>query len=400
MSELSPRQKFERKKRRQRLTIILAVIILIAAWFFGYFNTGSNVKPLLQKVLPQAEEIQKQGNIFIGYDAEGEIAGYAAVSQSAGYGGPIEMLVALDPQGKIIGYRVINHRETPGFFRLLPENRFFKQFLGMDYTNQFQLGGDIDAVSGATISCEGVARAVREAVYTTARAELNQTVPPAPLSVQFGIPEFALISLYGIGFFAHQMKNKRLQRKIRWGTLLVGAILLGFIYNKSLTIANFISLLSGYWPNWQTNLYWYLLLGGVLFVSTTEGKNSYCHWFCPFGSVQEILSTLTNAKVYRPRKYRLILLWLQRGMAFFALVLGLALRMPGPASPEPFGTLFNLTGNWPQFVLLIGILLVSLVIYRPFCSYLCPIDPTVDFVVECRRWIISLWKNVLKISKG
>jgi polyferredoxin len=31
--------------------------------------------------------------------------------------------------------------------------------------------------------------------------------------------------------------------------------------------------------------------------------------------------------------------------------------------------------------------LASLIIYRPFCSYLCPLDPVVDFIGELRRWV-------------
>ncbi|MCA9903579.1 MAG: hypothetical protein KC547_06960, partial [Anaerolineae bacterium] len=102
---------------------------------------------------------------------------------------------------------------------------------------------------------------------------------------------------------------------------------------------------------------------------------------------------LTGAKSYQPRKWYGRLRWIQRALAFTALVLGLALRQPGAVSYEPFGTLFNLQGSWPQWVLLVLILFGSLIIYRPFCTYICPLDPVVDYIGEIRRPVKKLWRQ-------
>ena len=382
--------------RRIRVISAVALLGLIAAWIYGYTASASDIRPLLPDVLPGAEQFQQKGQLFVGYGPDEEVVGYAATSQSMGYGGPVSMLVGVDPAGEVIGVQVVEHKETPGFFRLLPRNRYFKQFPGMDYSDSFRLGDDIDVASGATLSSEAVAASIHAAVRKIAATELDKDVAPRPKPIQFGVPEISLIALYAAGYFAHQMKNKDLQKKIRWLTLLAGAIILGFIFNKPLTMANITSLIAGFWPNWQNNLYWYLLLGGIFFVTTTQSKNPYCHWFCPFGSVQEILGSLTDVKPFRPRSYHRLLLWFQRGIAYTALALGLALRMPGAASPEPFGALFNLTGTWPQFALLVIVLLTSLIVYRPFCNYLCPIAPVDDFITEVRKWIVELWRNIRK----
>jgi polyferredoxin len=180
---------------------------------------------------------------------------------------------------------------------------------------------------------------------------------------------------------------------VRWGTLLTGMIVLGFVYTAPLTIAQIVALISGYWPDWHNNLYWYLLIGGILFVTTTQSKNPYCHWFCPFGAFQECLSTLTGAKPYRPRGLGDNLKWMQRGLAFGAVLLGLVLRRPGVATYEPFEALFDLTGTTVQWLLLIVVVLASLVVYRPFCAYLCPLDPVVDYIAEVRRWMREIWQR-------
>ena len=65
-----------------------------------------------------------------------------------------------------------------------------------------------------------------------------------------------------------------------------------------LTISRVSSFLLGFWPQWQTNLYWYLLIGGVLFIATADNKNAYCAWFCPFGAAQECMAAIdTNDEV-------------------------------------------------------------------------------------------------------
>jgi polyferredoxin len=150
-------------------------------------------------------------------------------------------------------------------------------------------------------------------------------------------------------------------------------------------------LLSGYWPDWHNNLYWYLLIGGIIFVTTVEAKNPYCHWFCPFGAFQECLAVVSRPKRYYPRNLTQPLKWLQRGLALAAIVLGLALRRPGVASYEPFATLFDFRGTTIAWIFLTIIVFASLLIYRPFCRYLCPLDPVVDFIATGRRWLKEVW---------
>jgi polyferredoxin len=175
-------------------------------------------------------------------------------------------------------------------------------------------------------------------------------------------------------------------------------IVLGFIYTAPLTIAQIIALLSGYWPDWHNNLYWYLLIGGIIFVTTVDAKNPYCSWFCPFGAFQECLAQITNAKPYRSRRWGGLFTWLQRGLAFSAVLIGLALRRPGVAGYEPFATLFDFRGNLVEVVFLLVVIMASLMMYRPFCNYLCPLDPVYDFIAESRRWLREGWQVWKKLN--
>jgi transcriptional regulator of nitric oxide reductase len=92
-----------------------------------------------------------------------------------GYGGPIAILVGLDPKGILTGIVVGEHREPYGDFSIdLPG--FAAQFRGKDVRDPFRLGTDIDAVSRATITMTSAVRAVRNSARRVARELL---APPA-----------------------------------------------------------------------------------------------------------------------------------------------------------------------------------------------------------------------------
>lgn len=376
--------------------MIAAVVLLLVAWFYGYATNGTAVAPLVQEVLPGVARVEQQQGIFVARDEQGTIVGYAAAGQAPGYGGPVEMLVGVAPDGEIAGVRIIQERETPGFFRLVLESGLLGQYGQRTVADPLQLGGDLDAVSGATMSAEGVATAVRQAVDEIAAEGLGQPRPPQRKTIQFGVPEVVLLLLFAAGYAGHRWRSGVWKRRVRWVTLLTGMVVLGFIYTAPLTISMIISLLSGYWPDWHNNLYWYLLVGGILFVTTVDAKNPYCYWFCPFGAVQECLAAVSGAKFYRPRRYGKALKWVQRALAVTAIALGLALRRPGVAGYEPFATLFDLRGTTVAWALLVAVLLASLAMYRPFCNFLCPLDPVIDFVAAGRRWgkeTLAKWRK-------
>jgi len=377
---------------RQRQVLAGSVFLALAAWVIGYFSNTSDIIPTVPEIVPHAVRVETRGNIFVAYDGSDDVVGYAALGKAQGYAGPIEMLVGIDLQGNITGVKVVTQRETPGFFKLILNEGYLEQFISHTFQDPLQIDNDLDAVSGATISAEGIAASTRQAVRLLAQQGLGSPLAPQVQKIEFGIPEAVLIGLYAAGYFGHKLRSSVWKKRIRWGTMLTGMIVLGFIYTAPFTIAQVISLLSGYWPDWHNNLYWYLLIGGIIFVTTVDAKNPYCNWFCPFGAFQECLAQVTGAKLYRPRRWSEFFTWLQRGLAFTAVLLGLVLRRPGIAGYEPFATLFDFRGNAIEVVFLVVITLASLIMYRPFCNYLCPLDPVYDFIAESRRWIREGWQ--------
>lgn len=385
------------KKRHDvwdRRMAVVAVATIAAAWIIGGLASSESEPTCDLDVLPSATNCRKIGNSFFeGFRSEDDgtetVVGWANVGEAQGYSGNVKVMVGVDPAGEILGVKVLDQTETPGFYARIEKSDLTANFAGMQVTSPFKLGDDVDGVTRATVTSHAITEAVRKASYTLAEQQLGLKVTRESQPIKFGIPEIALLSLYAAAYVGHQRRFKY-TKQMRWATMLVGLVVLGFIYNSPLTLGHFSSLLTGAWPNWRTNLYWFLLVGGILLVITGDGKNPYCSWFCPFGAAQECLGAIGRAKYIQPRRGKDTLKWIQRGLAWLAIILALLLRNPGISSYEIFGTLFAFSGASVQWVVLIVILLLSMFVRRPWCHFLCPIDPITDLISAGRRWIREL----------
>jgi hypothetical protein len=79
------------------------------------------------------------------------------------------MLVGVDTEGILTGVLVTEHREPYGYFSVdLPA--FPAQFKGKNIRDPFRVGGDVHAVSRATMTIESSSRAIRNGARRLARA--------------------------------------------------------------------------------------------------------------------------------------------------------------------------------------------------------------------------------------
>jgi len=132
------------------------------------------IDDMLEEQFPEMDDSEYDDDIEV-YSvlAEGSVVGYAFMTEATGYGGSIDILVALKnttlEDGDIVlrGISVISHTETPGLGAKIEEVSFSGQFKGVNLNDVLltEDGGKIDAISGATISSS----AVVDAVYDEAK---------------------------------------------------------------------------------------------------------------------------------------------------------------------------------------------------------------------------------------
>jgi len=101
---------------------------------------------------------------FVGKAADVTVGSIVKV-ENPGYGGMITMLVGMDSAGVCQGMQVISQSETPGLGANIKEEAFYGQFAGKEgILSLKKQGGQIDAISGATISSKGAVAGVNKAL--------------------------------------------------------------------------------------------------------------------------------------------------------------------------------------------------------------------------------------------
>ena len=129
--------------------------------------------------LDEQKTVQTQAGDINIYPAKkaGQDVGVAVESvTNQGFGGAIRLMVGFLPDGTINDVAVLEHKETPGLGDKMEKGKsnFSQQFQGKNPQN-FQLkvkkdGGDVDAITAATITSRGFVDAVERA-YTTYKSE-------------------------------------------------------------------------------------------------------------------------------------------------------------------------------------------------------------------------------------
>jgi electron transport complex protein RnfG len=117
---------------------------------------------LLTGMFPDMSRYDFENDIYTIY-SDGAKIGYAFVAVGKGYGGDIDILVGLENKTTIKGISIVSHLETPGLGNRITESFFTDQFVGLNIDDAAlkRDGGEVDAITGSTISSTAVVNAVR-----------------------------------------------------------------------------------------------------------------------------------------------------------------------------------------------------------------------------------------------
>lgn len=102
---------------------------------------------------------------------DGHFSAAAMQLSIAGWGGIIHMILALNPDGELLGVRIISHTETPGLADKIEREKsdWILSFDGKSLSNVSgwkvkKDGGEFDQFTGATITPRAVVKGVHEAL--------------------------------------------------------------------------------------------------------------------------------------------------------------------------------------------------------------------------------------------
>ena len=102
-------------------------------------------------------------------DAQGDDLGVAVESTTMGFGGNLKVMVGFDPDGKILGYTLLEHAETPGLGA--KADKWFQKgekgdIVGKSPAEPLTVskdGGQVDAITASTITSRAFLLAVNNA---------------------------------------------------------------------------------------------------------------------------------------------------------------------------------------------------------------------------------------------
>ncbi len=168
-----------------KLTGTLLLISVVVAGLLGLVNhitadriaaiTADKTAASMREVLPADTytEVPYSGtdaNVAKIYDAAGQ--GYVVEVTPAGFGGTIDMVVGVQADGTVSGVAIISMSETSGLGANAQKEDFRAQFSGKSGVLAVSKdGGEIDALTGATITSRAVTSGVNSAL--AAAAELG-----------------------------------------------------------------------------------------------------------------------------------------------------------------------------------------------------------------------------------
>ena len=156
------------------VTVLICALVL-ALLSFGLSgvakaNAEAELTAKMQAILPGSSVFTEEtytgddANIRRVFAAEN---GYVIETATHGYAGEIVMLIGVDKDGKVTGLQVRNMEETFGLGgEALTDHEFLRQYL--QTSGEAEVGVNVDAITGATVTSKAVTRCVNSAVaYVT-----------------------------------------------------------------------------------------------------------------------------------------------------------------------------------------------------------------------------------------
>ena len=147
------------------IVVCMVVMLCVSAGFSDVrsWNERLERNATMQALLPGSENfvsvVYRDDTIRAVWQGE---TGHVIETVVDAYVGPMTLLVGVDADGRVTGVTVRDLVETPGLGGSVRQDAaFLAQFLGT--TGNAEVGGNVDALTGATVTSRAVAKGVNAA---------------------------------------------------------------------------------------------------------------------------------------------------------------------------------------------------------------------------------------------
>ncbi len=209
------------------------------------------------------------------------------------------------------------------------------------------------------------------------------------------------LTLLSIALFRQRTLTATTTRltRFRVGFLLFTLIGIGWVFQGQLSIVNIVAAidalaagndLSFFLTDPITVILW-IFVGFSLFI---WGRGTFCGWLCPFGAFQELVSKTMRLVGLRHKRIRPGIDRKLKWIKYILLVSLISMIFISPSTTEigvevePFKTAISLyfVRDWPYVLWAVTCLSLSVVVYRGYCRYICPLGAALASFNPLRKW--------------
>lgn len=229
-----------------------------------------------------------------------------------------------------------------------------------------------------------------ESVYVTDKGASEAIYVQAWRNRQMQATVLGLYLLFVAGVFALRRWTARTMKRLHvlhYSSMLFGFIVVGIVMHTQPSVTQVLTFLGfvvhgGSWDLFATEPLIFMLWIFIALVSVTWGRGVFCGWVCPYGAMSELANKiavkLRIPQFELPETVHRKLRYLRYGVLAILVPVFLVSSILGEqlAEIEPFKSTFYVpawTREWwflAWWLLLLGLTLIS---WRPFCRYLCPL---------------------------
>ena len=366
-------------KLRQMLSLTVCVLMILAVSlvrdgrFLGHEVYSTSVSE--SETLADSAESDVQNSVRTEDDGTMVVNTTELGRDIIGYAGPVPLDIYIK-DGAIVSVKALDNQETPEFFEEASE--ILSSWDGKTLDQALQ--SEVDAVSGATFSSRAIIDNVRRGVLFARQSSEKESIwskfddSPKAIAGLIAALMAAILPLF--------IKNKT----YRLLQLMLNVAVLGFWCGTFISYSSLI----GYMSNGMNIIR--LMVPAVLlvtaFIYPLFGKKSYyCTNVCPFGSLQELVGRSVKYKVkIRPATIKKLDTFRRVLWAVLMICLWTGLWFDW-VDYEPFSAFVIQSASWIVITIAVVFVLLSAIVTRPYCRFVCPTGSIMKFSQKSRHTI-------------
>lgn len=219
--------------------------------------------------------------------------------------------------------------------------------------------------------------------------EYPEILHPIPMEQVWNVLDIVL--LFGLMSLVAWAVHRKESRKVIFGVSIFSVLYYGFFRSGCVcsvgSIQNVVLALAD--PSYS--LPWYVLLIFLLPIAfTLLFGRVFCAGVCPLGALQEVVN-IKNFRLTRAVSMALsVIPWIYLG---FALMYAATRSQFLICQLDPFIPIFRFGGDLGMIIFGILLLLLSTVVARPFCQFLCPYGALLSIFGKLAVWKMDVTKK-------